>query len=81
MNKYSSPRKRILTAKEGSIFWIKGERFVVKIQGERIFLTSEDRRKNSNYFWIHLRNKETGIAVMSREIMYDLLINNTYEIS
>jgi hypothetical protein len=81
MNKYSTPRKRILTAKEGSIFWIKGERFVVGEFGENIFLTSNNQNHNSSYYWIHLREKATHKAAMGRKVMYDLLMKRMYVIS
>ena len=87
MRKASSPYKKLLTAKEGDVFVLKGEKFEAGIipnfpmlGQEGIYLTSKDRKKDDAYEYIHVRNKQ-GAACMKRQELFDLLKSGNYTIS
>lgn len=80
--KASSPCKKLLTAKQGDIFLLKGEKFIVEEFREGcIFLTSCDRHNPHGYRTIHVRNGKTGVAVFRRQDLIDLLRSRKYYIS
>lgn len=80
--KASSPYKKLLTAKQGAIFLLKGEKFIVKesmnIFVTGIYLTSCDRHNPHGYRSIHVRNGKTGGGVFSRQDLIDLLRSGKY---
>lgn len=83
MRKASSPYKKLLTAKDGDLFVLKGEIFTVNtmkgyhwINGE-IFLTSKDRKNDEGYLNIHVRNKEQ-VAVFKRQELINMLRSGNY---
>lgn len=79
MRKASSPYKKLLTAKVGDVFVLKGERF--EFCGDvEMYLTSLDRRNNNAYYWIHVRN-EGDRAVFERQELIDLLRSGKYKVS
>ena len=87
MRKASSPYKKLLTAKAGDVFVLKGEKFKVGIMHdfpmlgqEGIYLTSKDRKKDDAYEYIHVRNKR-NVAGMKRQELFDLLKSGNYTIS
>lgn len=86
MRKASSPYKKLLTAKDGDVFMLKGEEFTVNtmkgyhwINGE-IFLTSKDRQRDHGYLPLHVRNK-AHVAVFKRQELIDLLRSGKYTVS
>lgn len=79
MRKASSPYKKLLTAKDGDVFVLKGEKFIVE-GDEWIFLTSLDRKSDNAYHWIHVR-KDKERAVFNRQELIDLLRSGKYTVS
>ena len=86
MRKASSPYKKLLTAKNGDVFLLKGEVFTVNtIKGyiwvnNKIYLTSKDRKHDEGYRSIHVRNKRRA-AVFKRQELIDLLRSGNYTVS
>lgn len=79
--KASSPYKKLLTAKNGDVFVLKGERFTVEITGLfGLFLTSLDREHYGPYQWMHVRNME-NTAVFERQELIDLLRSGQYVVN
>lgn len=86
MRKTSSPYKKLLTAKDGDVFVLKGEKFTANtmkgyrwINGE-IFLTSKDRKNDEGYLNIHVRNKGQ-VAVFKRQELINMLRSGNYTVS
>ena len=85
MRKASSPYRNLLTAKNGDVFLLKGEVFIVNrmtnpwVIGE-IYLTSKDRKHDEGYRSIHVRNKRQ-VAVFKRQELIDLLRSGNYTVS
>jgi len=85
MRKASSPYKKLLTAKNGDVFLLKGEVFIVNrmtnpwVIGE-LYLTSKDRKHDEGYRSIHVRNKRKA-AVFKRQELIDLLRSGNYTVS
>lgn len=86
MRKASSPYKKLLAAKKGDVFLLKGEVFTVNtikgyiwVIGE-IYLTSKDRKHDKGYRSIHVRNKRLA-AVFKRQELIDLLRSGNYTVS
>lgn len=78
--KSSSPYKKLLTAKDGDVFVLKGERFTVEGFGIHVLcLSSLDRKHDRNYHWMHVRNKENR-AVFERKELIDLLRSGKYKV-
>ena len=78
MRKASSPYKKLLTAKDGDVFVLKGERFTVEESGlHRLFLTSLDRKHDIKYNWIHVRDQRQR-AVFERQELINLLRSGKY---
>lgn len=76
--KASSPYKKLLTAKEGDVFILKGEKFVIKQIGDsRVYLTNMYRKNPKPYQSIHVRNKN-NTAVFNRTELIDLLRSGKY---
>lgn len=80
--KASSPYKKLLTAKQGDIFLLKGEKFIVEDHlKRRIFLTSLDRQNQDFYRPIHVRYSKSKRAVFHRQELINLLRRGKYSIS
>ena len=79
MHKASSPYKKLLTAKDGDVFVLKGEKFIVE-GDELVFLTSLDRKRDNAYYWMHVR-KDNERAVFRRQELIDLLRSGKYTVS
>lgn len=78
MRKASSPYKKLLTAKDGDLFVLKGERFTVEESGlYRLFLTSLDRKHDIKYHWMHVRDQRQR-AVFERQELINLLRSGKY---
>ena len=84
--KASSPFKKLLTAKNGDEFILKGESFSVKKmvghhwRNGEIFLVSKERKNDDGYEPIHVRNR-VGVAVFGRQELIDLLRSGKYTVS
>lgn len=78
MRKASSHYKKLLTAKIGDVFVLKGKVFKVWCFNlNQIALTSLDKEDDIGYSWIHVRNRE-GKAVFKRQELIDLLRSGKY---
>ena len=78
MRKASSPFKKLLTAKYGDLFMLKGERFTIEnVEPFGLFLTSLDSKHDRPYHWIHVRDRENK-AVFERQELIDLLRSGKY---
>lgn len=85
--KASSPYKKILTVKDGDTFLLNGEKFIVseyandspKELQEKVSLTSLERKSNSYYPYVHIRDNKNK-ALFSREELIDLLRSGEYAI-
>ena len=78
--KSSSPYKKLLTAKDGDVFVLKGERFTVEELGlYNLSLTSLDRKNDRNYHWIHVRDQRQRV-VFGRQELIHLLRSGKYTV-
>lgn len=79
--KSSSPFKKLLTAKNGDVFVLKGERFKVEVSGLfGLFLTSLDSKHDGPYHWMHVRDRENK-AIFERQELIDLLRSGKYTVN
>lgn len=81
--KASSPFKKLLAAKKGDVFILKGEKFRVGVSAVEgwIYLTSLERVNGEDYPNIHVRNIDNSHAAMPRQKLVDILKSGGYKIS